>query len=211
MSNLTIKCMKRIALMLLVGIFITAGGSLFAQKLKSGSLSALKGQSSVNLQYDYSQLKVGKLAEADYIAKGINDRNKKQAGSGETWAVAWGNDKTARFQPMFEKNLNGKLENCGLNATENAPDATYTLVVHINFIEPGFQSGVGMSKPAMVNMVIDLVESGNPGTPIATIDYPKIQSVNMAGYDFDNGSRIQSCFDRAGDNAGKFICKSIAK
>ncbi|MBE0646648.1 MAG: hypothetical protein IH596_02570 [Bacteroidales bacterium] len=203
--------MKRFVLILLAGMLATASGSLFAQKLKSGSLSALNGQTTVNIQYDYSQLKVGKLAQTDYIAKGITDRNKKKAGSGDTWAVAWETDKTARFQPMFEKNLNGKLDACGLKATENASDASYTLVVHINFIEPGFQSGVGMSKPALVNMVIDLVESGNPGTPIATIDYPKIQSVNMAGYDFDTGSRIQSCFDRAGDNVGKFICKTMKK
>jgi len=203
--------MKRIILMLIAGIVIPFSGSLFAQKIKSGSLSSLKGQSTVNLQYEYGGLKVGKLAEADYIKKGIVDRNKKQAGSGDTWAEAWQNDKSARFQPMFEKNLNAKLGGCGLTVKENATDAAYTLVVHINFIEPGFQSGVGPSKPAMVNMVVDLVETSNPGTVVGAIDYPKIQSVNMAGYDFDTGSRIMSCFDRGGDSLGKFICKNIDK
>lgn len=200
--------MKRFILLVLM-FGLVSGVSLFAQKLKSGSLASLKGQSVVNLKYDYSGLKVGKLAESDYLTKGTADRNKKQAGSGDTWVQAWQNDKSSRYQPMFEKNLNGKIDGCGLAAKENADDATYTLVVHVNFIEPGFQSGVGMSKPALVNMAIDLVETSNPGTVLAVIDYPKIQSVNMMGYDFDSGSRIQSCFDRAGDNLGGMICKNL--
>lgn len=200
--------MKRFLLLVLMGGLVS-GVTLFAQKLKSGSLAALKGQTVVSLEYDYSGLKVGKMAESDYITKGIADRNKKQAGSGDVWVLAWQNDKTERYQPMFEKNLNGKIDGCGLTAKENDSEAMYTLIVHINFIEPGFQSGVGMSKPALVNMVVDLVETSNPGTVLAVIDYPKIQSVNMMGYDFDSGSRIQSCFDRAGDNLGGLICKNL--
>jgi len=47
--------------------------------------------------------------------------------------------------------------------------------------------------------------------PLAVIDLPKLQSVNMMGYDYDTGSRIQSCYDRAGDELGKFLCKNAFK
>ncbi|MBC8314598.1 MAG: hypothetical protein ISR57_02655 [Bacteroidales bacterium] len=53
--------MKKIIILILVGLLFTAGGSLFGQKLKSGSFSALKGQSEINLQYDYSNMAVENL------------------------------------------------------------------------------------------------------------------------------------------------------
>jgi hypothetical protein len=33
----------------------------------------------------------------------------------------------------------------------------------------------------------------------------------MGGYDFDTGARVQSCFDRAGDDFGKFFVKNGLK
>jgi len=202
--------MKRITLLLLTGIFITAGGSLFAQKLKSGSFSALKGQTVVDLQYDYSNMAVGKYKnEADYIAKRVKDLNKKEAGSGDIWAKAWVNDRSARFQPMFEKNFNGNADKCELSGKEGA-DAKYTLIIKTIFTEPGFNIGV-TRKNAYINMVVELVETGNPQKILGMCEYKKIQSVNMMGYDFDTGSRIQSCYDRAGDKIANFLCKYMDK
>lgn len=60
-------------------------------------------------------------------------------------------------------------------------------------------------------MTLDLVETANPGSILGHIVYDKVPSVNMMGYDFDTGTRIQSCYDRAGGNIGKLICKSLAK
>lgn len=196
----------------MVSVFILSGGQLFSQKLKSGDLNILKGQTVINLQYDYSNLAVGKYKnEADYIENGIADRNKKKEGSGDEWAKKWASDKTERFQPMFEKNLNGKLSDAGITAKEGANDAKYTLIIKTTFLEQGFQSGMGVSKPAYINMIVDLVETANPGTVLAVIDYNKIQSVSMMGYDYDTGERIKSCYDRAGDNIGKLIVKTISK
>lgn len=196
--------------MLVAGLLITAGGSLFAQKLKSGSFSALNGQTTVNLQYDYSNMAVGKFKkEEDYVSKRVADMNKKEAGTGATWAVAWVNDRSARFQPMFEKNFNGSADNCGLTGKEGS-DAKYTLIIKTVFTEPGYNIGVSRMN-AYINMVVDLVETANPSVVLGSCEYPKIQSVNMMGYDYDTGGRIQSCYDRAGDNIGKFVCKYMSK
>jgi len=200
--------MKRITLFILAGAFVLIGGSLFAQKLKSGSFSALKGQTTVNLQYDYSNMVVGKFKkESDYVDKRVADMNKKEPGSGDNWAKAWVNDRTARFQPMFEKDFNGSADKCGISGKEGG-DATYTLIIHTVFTEPGYNVGVSRMN-AYINMVVTLVETANPEKVLGTCEYSKIQSVNMMGYDYDTGGRIQSCYDRAGDNIGKFICKAI--
>ncbi|MFH1160217.1 MAG: hypothetical protein V1733_04630 [bacterium] len=201
--------MKKILVSTLILLLAGTSGFLFGQKIKSGSLSSLKGQLVVNLQYDYTGMTVGKYEnEADYIAKRTADLNKKEAGSGDTWAQAWVNDRTSRFHPMFLNNFNKAANGCGLTGKEGASDATYTLIIHTTFTEPGFNVGVTRQN-AYINMEVDLVETANPSNILCKIDYPKIQSVNMMGYDFDTGSRIQSCYDRAGDNIAKIICKNL--
>ena len=39
--------------------------------------------STLNVQYDYSQMMVGKKSGDDYVTEGIAERNKKKAGSGD--------------------------------------------------------------------------------------------------------------------------------
>ena len=60
-------------------------------------------------------------------------------------------------------------------------------------------------------MMVDLVETANPGTILGSLEMKSIQSVDMAGYDFDTGSRIQSCYDRAGDWLGSYLMKNCFK
>jgi hypothetical protein len=202
--------MKKIGILFLMSFFVFAGSNGFSQKLKSGDLSILKGQKVINLQYDYSKMKVGKYDnEEEYIKDGTADRNQKKPGSGDEWATKWRSDKEDRFQPMFERKLNEMLDKCGLESKLNATDAQYTMIVHITTMEQGFQSGVGFSKPAYIDLVVDIVDSKAPDKPLATIAYPKCQSVNMMGYDYDTGSRILSCFDRAGDAIGLLIWKDV--
>jgi len=204
--------MKKLSVFLLILDFVFFAGHVFSQKLKSGDLEVLKGQTTINLKYDYSSMAIGKFKnEKDYIENGIKERNNKIPRSGDEWAKKWESDKAERFQPMFEKNFNAKLSDIGITAKEGATDAKYTLIIKTVFLEQGFQSGVGISKSAYINMIVDLVETSNPSIVTAKIEYIKIPSVNMMGYDFDTGTRIQSCYDRAGSNIGKLIVKSLSK
>lgn len=81
--------MKKI-IFLLVGLALLTGAKeSSAQKLKSGDLKVLKGQTILNLQYDYSNMSVGKFdKESDYVADRTADMNKKKPGTGDQWAQA---------------------------------------------------------------------------------------------------------------------------
>lgn len=203
--------MKNLKTLMLAAIFIVSAAAVSGQKLKSGDVKVLNGQKVLNLQYDYSKMAVGKFKnEKDYVEDGIIDRNKKKPGTGDDWGKKWVSDRQDRFQPMFEKNLNNKIDIAGVFAKENAENAKYTLICRTTFTEPGFNVGV-MSKKAFIDMEVDVVETANPGTVLATIALPKQVSTYMGGYDFDTGARIQSCYDRAGDNLGNFLVKKALK
>ncbi len=204
--------MKKIIFILLAGTFLVMTGISFGQKITSGDFKVLNGQSVVSLQYDYSKMKIGKFDnEADYVKSATAERNKKKAGSGDEWAAKWASDKADRYQPTFQKEFNNIGGKCGITGKQDFPEAKYTLIIRTLFLEPGVQTGTFGSKPAYLNLTIDLVETANPGTILATIDYPKVQSVNMGGFDYDTGERIRSAYDRAGGNIGALICKSMIK
>ncbi len=197
----------------ILGSLILFSTELPAQcKLKSGDVKKLKGQTSINLIYDYSNMAVGKFKnEQDYVKSKVEEMNKKKAGTGDEWAGKWTSDRDKRFQPMFEGKLNDVLKKFDVKSQENAENATYTLLVHTVFTEPGFNAVVGPRKNANVTLMIDLVEKANPSTVLATIEMKNVQSSSMMGYDYDTGGRIQSAYDNAGEELGKFLAKNVFK
>jgi hypothetical protein len=203
--------MKKIRIAVLTMSLLLVIVTMFGQKLKSGDVKVLKGQTSINLQFDYSNMAVGKYESADeYVADRKADMNKKKPGSGDQWAESWVSDRDARFHPMFVKNLNEKLSDFGVMAKEGATDAKYTLIVHTTYVEPGYNVGI-TRKNAYVNIEVTLVETASKEKVLALIDMSKLQSINMMGYDYDTGGRIQSCYDRAGEYLGKFLGKNAYK
>ena len=204
--------MKKLSFILLIGAFMFPGGRIFSQcKQVSGDVSILKGQTILNLQYDYSKMAIGKFKnEQDYVAHRSEDMNKKKPGDGDRWIEAWKNDRTSRFQPMFEKNVNERLAKFNVICKQNATDARFTLIIRTMFTEPGWNVGITRQN-AWIKLQIDVVETANPGKVLASMEMKKEDSIYMGGYDFDTGGRIQSAYDRAGEHLGAFLVKNVYK
>jgi hypothetical protein len=209
--------MKKIGIFFLLSFFVFAGSSVFSQKLKSGSLSVLKGQKVINLQFDYAKMKVGKFDnEEEYITKGIADRNSKKEGSGDPWALKWRSDKTERFPPAFADAFNNKADDCGLELKENATDATYTMIVHTTFLEQGVEAYVA-AKASEVDLEISIVESKAPDKVIATLEAKgkgstgrmTVGGVPVSKETYDTGLRIMEAYENAAKPLGKLVCKEL--
>lgn len=76
---------KKIASLTIIIVVLFSTG--FAQKIEvlSGSVSNLKNQKIINLEYDYKDLLVGEKAESVYIQEKVEVYNKKEAGKGDIW------------------------------------------------------------------------------------------------------------------------------
>ncbi|MEP7107247.1 MAG: hypothetical protein ABI760_04680 [Ferruginibacter sp.] len=75
-----------------------------AQKLKltEGDLSALKSETSINFEFTYDHMSVGKYdTEQEYLEKKTAEYNKKEPGKGDAWAKSWVTDRQSRFEPKF--------------------------------------------------------------------------------------------------------------
>ena len=206
--------MKKIKLNLfLAAALLFSAASLHAQKvqLKSGALDFLKSESSVNIEYVYDGLLVGKLTEAAYIETKVTEANKKEAGKGDQWLVSWKKDRTARFETKFETLLNKQFadKKSDLKISADAA-AKYTLVVKTTATEPGWNAGV-MRHDANISIETAFVETKDRTKELAVVTVFKAPGSDVMGYDFDAGWRIQEAYAKAGKELGYFICKKGLK
>lgn len=86
------------------GFVCMLASPLFAQNIKvqSGALGFLKGEKTLQVEYVYDGLTVGKLTETEYIKKKVSEYNAKEAGTGDKWLTSWHTSRAQRFEPKFE-------------------------------------------------------------------------------------------------------------
>ncbi len=188
---------------ILIVAALLCGYQVQAQKVKllDGSLEALKGVEKINLQYDYSDMGVGKFAtEEEYLNKKKEDYNKKEPGRGEQWESSWKADRKNRFQPQFEELFS---KHSGITAGD-VPSAKYTLIFKTKYTEPGYNVYVSR-KNAEIDGEAIIVETANPSNVIARMSVLNCPGRTFGGNDYDTGERIQEAYAVAGKGLGKFI------
>jgi len=183
----------------------------YAQKavLKSGSFKALKGQKEVNLVYDYDALKIGtgKKAKAEdtYVNEKVEEYNKKEAGKGDSWKVAFKGDRDRVYHLKFEELFNKSLSKAGIKASQNNSGAKYTLHVKTTRIEPGWN--IGISKyPAFVDLLFTLTETGST-TPLGVAEQLNNPGAQAMGFDYDSSTRISEAYAKGAKVFAGFLGK----
>jgi hypothetical protein len=187
--------------------FATVG---FAQKivLIEGDLKALSGQTSLNAEFKYDDMIVGKdLKEKDYLGERKKELNEKKAGRGEQWEKAWYDDRKNRFEPQFRELFAKHSKMTTTNAS-----APYTLIFKTTRTEPGWNIGMGIiRKSAFIDAEAIIVDSKDPKKVIARVSMLNVPGRSvMSDYDFDTGLRLQEAYAKAGKELGGFI-KSKSK
>lgn len=180
-------------------------------KLESGELGFLKGETTLNVEFTYDGLKVGKLAEAEYIEKHVSEANAKEAGGGDRWLEKWKADRSQRYETKFAELMNKQFteRKAGLKL-DHDPAAKYTLVLKTTMLEPGFNVGI-MRMPASVSTVAEFYDTKDRSHALAVVTILKAPGRDGMGYDFDAGFRLQEGYAKTGKELGGFICKKGLK
>lgn len=176
----------------------------FAQEvdLNKGDLSILKGETTINIEFTFEKTSVGDFGkEADFIKKKTEEYNAKEAGTGDTWAKKWEEDKTTKFGPKFI------LGFTNLSKMTMSKDAKYTLIFNTKAIEPGYSVGVS-KRNAGVDGTVTIVETANRDKKLIVLSVERPGENMFRGAAFDAGSRIADAYYLDGQKAGKFILKN---
>jgi hypothetical protein len=157
----TIKVFATLAL-------IAATTVAFAQKTKvtKGDFTELKGQTEVNVVWDYSEAQVRggspfanwkALPEAEWLQKIIDKKNEKEAGTGDDWKKKWEAAKPGSFEPSFETKMADMWQ--GATVKRGLDNAKYTIRIKVTYMDPGYSVGVSASD-AWLSGIIEVVETG---------------------------------------------------
>lgn len=203
--------MKKTALVLSLA-FVALSGISFGQKIVSiegeKTPAFLKGQTNINVEFDYSDMAVGKFkSEQDYINEKVEEYNKDEPGRGDKWRESWIGSRERVYHPKFMTLFNKGLEKNGISGEEGI-DAQYTLIVHTYFTEPGFNVGV-VSQPAGVSFEYIFVETENREKIVAKYRQEKVPGAQAMGMDFDTSTRISESYAKAGKMLAAFIAKNL--
>lgn len=172
-----------------------------AQKIKtnSGNPTILNAETTLNIEFNYDNLSVGKYNnEKDYVTAKTEEYNKKEAGKGDTWAASWARDKATRYEPKFIELFtitSGMMVN---------KDAKYTLIFKTLSIEPGYNIGISR-KNAQIDGEVWIVETANRDHKVATLTIENVPGGTAFGYDFDSGLRISEAYANAGKKLAKYL------
>jgi hypothetical protein len=191
------KLLKSFAVLLATTI-VTCHVSAQKIKVVEGNLDALKNETNVITEFTYDNLMVGKMSEADYIAKKRGEAEKKEAGKGDQWEKAWKDDRKTHYETQFN-NLFAKEGKFNIDLK-----AKYTIIVHTTFIEPGYNIGIS-KKSAYINLEVIVVETANKNKVIAKVTINKSPGRTFWGGDFDSGIRIGEAYAKAGKELAQKI------
>lgn len=172
-----------------------------AQRIRvvEGKVPDLKSEKSVNTEFSYENIGVGKFdKEPDYVKAKTEEYNKKEPGKGDSWAVNWVQDRKSRYEPKFDE-LFTKYSNLTIDN-----NAKYTIIFHTIFIEPGYNVGISR-KSAFINGEALIVETADKTKVIAKLSIDKAPGNAFWGNDFDTGERLSETYATAGKALGKFL------
>jgi hypothetical protein len=172
-----------------------------AQRIKTsnGNSDILKNETTVNIEFVYDGMSVGKYdKEVDYIKAKTDEYNKKEPGKGDAWAKSWVNDREARYEPRF---INEFQDATGMTVKK---DAKYTLVFKTTSTEPGYNIVISR-KNAEIDAEVWIVETSDKTKKLAELTVSNAPGRIYGGYDYDTGTRIQECYAVAGKRLGKYL------
>ncbi len=195
-------------LFLIAGLIAVTSITAKAQKMvqEVGDLTMLVGQTKMLVEYDFSDLDMGKEgSESEYLEKKRTDLNKKEAGKGDKFVEGWKKNQTERYEPKFEELFNKTMKG-KMDISQSNKDAKYKLIVKTLTLYPGYN--VGVSKmPAYVSFAFIIVETANPDKILSKTVVKNVVGSQMMGYDFDAGSRLQESYAKAGKMLAAYIKK----
>ena len=193
------KRISSIALGLIMVLFCSPDSQAQRIKTTSGDENILKGETTINIEFVYDGLSVGKYdKEADYIKAKTDEYNKKEPGRGDSWAKSWVSDRESRFEPRF---INEFQDATGMTVKK---DAKYTLVFKTTSIEPGYNIVISR-KNAEIDAVAWIIETGKPDKKLAEFTINNAPGRIYGGYHYDTGTRIQEAYAVSGKRLGKYL------
>lgn len=211
LSPIKLKKLKMKKIYAVAILFISSIVTAQDMKVEKGDFGFLKGQTEINVVFDYTQLTLLKenKNEEQYVAERTKELNEKNKGVGDIWKKKWKSSKELIWNPKFLELVNMVLskKKIDLNFQEDLPTAKYTLIVTPVWIYPGWDIAM-MKQPAKVSTKLMFVETNNRSNVLLEITTDKAPG-DQWGSNFSNETRIGEGFAKTGKSLAGMIIKKM--
>ena len=198
------KFLKNCLVMSIALLFTFIASNAQDVNLTKGNLLFLKDEGTINIEFTYEKMTVDGTKEADFVKNKKAEYNAKEAGTGDSWAIKWEEDKEMKFEPKF---VTAFVNLSGMTVSK---DAKYTLIFNTKNMEPGYSVGVS-KRNAGIDGTVTIVESSDRTKILAKLLVERPGENMFRGAAFDAGSRIADAYNLSGQKVGKFVKKNKVK
>ena len=193
--------------------FVTSIMTAQDMDVVKGSFGFLKDQKEVNVEFNYTNLKLMKddLTNDQYVSDRVKDLNEKAKGNGEIWEKKWYASRDLIWEPKFIELMNTIFtkEKKDISFQENLSQAKYTLIVDAVWIYPGYNIGI-VKKGAKVSLNLKFVETANKDNVLLEIKSEEAPGDSYMGT-FSNEDRIGEGYAKTGKSLASMIVKKAYK
>lgn len=190
--------------LLLTAVCLIVLGSVSAQKFPKNAVDFLKGESKINLVFDFEGLTIDGTSEESYIEERMADE--KTPEKAQEWKDNWEGAHRTKFKNTFTKACNDELKNVLVN--QSYTDATYTITVKILDVDPG-NFGGPFSNPAKLRAVFYIVKTADKDTVLAELRLNKVYRNTALALNPVEYMRIDEGFGALGDQFGSALQKAL--
>ena len=188
-------------------LFIAAISYAQKMKVKEGNFKNLKGITSYQLEFDYSDVKIPKYdSEEEFLEDKMAKREEKEAGAGERFKKSWFRDREERYEPKFVTSFNKRFKEGEVKVGREEGGATHVMKIHTTKLYPGYNVGVWRHN-SEIDATITIYESGNPSNVLFSGSYKDVQGAGAFGNDYDSGYRISEAYAKLAKEFAKAIKK----
>lgn len=198
--------MKRLIFIILV---MTAAKSQ-AQKvtLLEGDVSALKGQTTIQVTFTYDSMLVEtSTPEERFVRMKKSELEEKQAGLGARWEKAWIEDRKWKLEPAFKNMFARTLKISTIGKSQ------YSFIFHTRRTVPGWNFGVALvQQESIIDGEAILIDNDDPTKVLARLDLTGMDGRGtIAQHAWETGDQIAKAYETAGRELAYFVKGNMKK
>lgn len=197
----------KILLFLSLAVFSFAGNAQQKVTLLEGDVKALKGQSTIQINFTYDSMLVETTQEEQFVSTKKAELEQKQAGLGSRWEKAWTEDRKWKLEPAFKNMFARTLK------VSTIGKAQYAITFHTTRTVPGWNFGVALvQQESIIDGEAILYDTSDPTKVIARLSLKEMDGRGtIAQHAWETGDQIAKAYETAGRELALFIKSNMKK
>jgi hypothetical protein len=189
-------------------LFFSLGTQAQKVTLLEGDVTALKGQSTIQVTFTYDSMVVEtNTPEEEFVRAKKAELEQKQAGLGARWEKSWTEDRKWKMEPSFKNMFARTLKISTIGKSQ------YSFIFRTKRIVPGWNFGVAfVQQESILDGEAMLIDTADPTKILARVEIKGMEGRGtVAQHAWETGDQIAKAYETAGRELALFVKSNMKK